>query len=109
MNQMLSSLLPVMPILVGCIDKPFQPIPPIFTAWSMPGKTSEDVKRALAACGFQNVGTGFDVNDMRTGRVSQNDFVQAEVCMEKNGYSNESGRSACSYSFNAKLPACHQR
>lgn len=96
----------IVPTLNGCVGKPFQPIPPLFKTWTMPGKGPEDVKAALLECGFRNIGTGFDVGDARTGRTSQNDFVLAEICMEKNGYSNESGKRACSYPFNAKLPAC---
>lgn len=96
----------IIPALNGCLGKPFQPIPPLFKTWTKQGKGLEDVKAALLVCGFHNIGTGFDVGDLRTGRTSQNDFVLAEICMEKSGYSNESGRRACSYSFNANLPAC---
>lgn len=95
-------------LMVGCVGKPFQPIPPLFMMWSKQGADSEDVKHALTNCGFENIGTGFDVGDMRTGRITQNEFLRAEVCMEKGGFENSSGRAACSYSFNAKLPACRE-
>lgn len=99
--------LAVISISIGCTNKPFQPIPPMFKTWSKPGANTEEVKNTLIECGFENIGTGFDVNDMRTGKISRNEYVAAEICMEKKGYSNTSGKSSCSYKFNLHLPACN--
>lgn len=92
----------------GCANKPFQPIPPLFRLWSKSGTDGEEVKRALLACGHTNVGTGFDVQDMRTGKVSQNVIVTANRCMEKAGFTYHSGKRTCDYAFNAHLPACKE-
>ena len=92
--------------LGACSNKPFQPIPPLFTLWSKSGTDAEGVKRALLDCGHANIGSGFDVQDMRTGKVTRNDMVKANRCMEQAGFTHHSGKRTCDYTFNANLPAC---
>ena len=101
-------LLTIMLAFNACANKPFQPIPPLFKLWSKPGTDSEGVKRALLACGHTNIGTGFDVQEMRTGKVTQNDMVKANRCMEKAGFIYHTGKKTCEYAFNAHLPSCQE-
>ncbi len=92
----------------GCFNKSFQPNPPIFMMWSKAEASSDQAKQALIDCGFHNAGTGSDVGDMRTGKIGSDEFVRAEICMEKKGFKNGSGKSTCSYPSNDHLSACQE-
>lgn len=90
----------------GCTRKPFQPNPPKFQEWAKEGVSITGVKDALIDCGYDNPYNGFDVQK----KVSFNELVRADRCMEKKGfkYLSSDRQSVCQSKAASAAPACVQ-
>lgn len=63
-------------LLLGCINKPFQPAPEPWEIWQKRGASIVDVRRAMLECGY----------DFAEPPESINSAVVVYQCMEKDGF-----------------------
>lgn len=70
---------------IGCVSKPFQPPPPDFKVLIKVGSSEDDVKRAMLACGYPNVGGFAGI------RATVQEKARAEQCMFRQGFRYKDG------------------
>lgn len=104
MKTVVVTLLVCVGAVTGCTVKPFQPLPPKFLQWTKQGRSTQDVKDQLVACGYDNPYGGFS----STKNPTWDQIISVELCMERNGfkYLLSDRKSVCDLTFSSTQAAC---
>ncbi len=88
-------------LVAGCVNKPFQPVPPLFETWERVGTAPDQVKEALLSCGYDNPYTGF-----ATHLITVEKIAAGSQCMRRLGFRYLIGIPICEQPGNDRILAC---